>query len=71
MEAPPSDAADCVAAGDDFLARGQALVLQAHSVVAPQEVNALINPRHAQMAQVRTVGDQAFVFDPRLFAPGR
>lgn len=71
LDATPEAAAGCIAAGDDFLTRGSALVLQIPSVVVPQEHNSLLNPRHPDMARVRTVGDAPFTFDPRLFAMRR
>jgi RES domain-containing protein len=67
LDVAPAEPADCLAAGDAFLADGRALVLQVPSVVVPQERNALINPRHPDMARVRLTGNEAFVLDPRLF----
>ncbi len=66
LEQSPADADDCLAVGDDFLVRGAALALLVPSVVVPQERNALINVRHAGMASVRLIGNEAFRFDPRL-----
>ena len=51
------------------LSRIQALVLLVPSVVVPQERNALINVRHPGLAAVRLVGDDPFLFDPRLLNP--
>jgi RES domain-containing protein len=62
----PAEARACVVAGDDFLTRGAALVLRVHSVVIPQELNALINPRHPDIARVRLVDNEPFRFDQRL-----
>jgi RES domain-containing protein len=65
----PATDADCQALGDDFLNRGQALVLLVPSVVVRQERNALINVRHPAMVSVRTVSDEPFGFDRRLLNP--
>ncbi len=62
----PADAAACVAAGDDFLARGAALAMLVPSAVVPQERNALINVGHGDMRRVRLIGNEPFRFDPRL-----
>jgi RES domain-containing protein len=62
----PEDSAGCLALGEAFLNRGEALVLLAPSVVVPQERNALINARHPDMARVRLTGDEGFRLDPRL-----
>jgi len=62
----PVDPADCAAIGDDFLRRGEALVLRAPSVVVPQETNSLINPRHEAARDLRLARDEPFRFDPRL-----
>lgn len=56
--------------GDAFLEAGQALALRAPSLVVPQEINTLLNPRHPAFADVRLIGDEPFRFDPRLL-PGR
>jgi RES domain-containing protein len=64
----PAEKPACIAAGDQFLARGAALVLRVRSVVVPQERNALINPQHPDMARVRLAGEEPFRFDPRLWA---
>ena len=69
LDRTPADEVGCVAAGDDFLIRGGALVLLVPSVIVPQELNALINVRHAAMAGVRVVADQPFAFDRRLLGP--
>jgi RES domain-containing protein len=66
LDHTPENAADCLALGEAFLDRGEALVLMAPSVVVPQERNALINVRHPAMARVRVIRDEAFRLDPRL-----
>ncbi len=70
LDAVPTDAQACRAAGDGFLARGEALVMLVRSVIVPQERNALLNVRHVDMARVRLVGDEPFRFDPRLLGGG-
>ncbi|WP_293400555.1 RES domain-containing protein [Phenylobacterium sp.] len=55
------------AVGDDFLSRGEALVLRAPSAVVPQERNSLVNPRHPAAALLRLQANEPFKFDPRLF----
>ncbi|MBA4010961.1 MAG: RES domain-containing protein [Phenylobacterium sp.] len=58
---------DPLVIGDDFLARGAALALLVPSAVVPQEVNALINPRHPAAEGLRVETNAPFRFDPRLF----
>ena len=69
MPGVPADAAGCVAAGDDFLARNNALVLVVPSVIIPSERNAIINVRHREMPGVRLLSNEPFSFDPRLLDP--
>ncbi len=66
LAAAPSDPPACVAAGDDFLRRAEALVLRVPSVVVPQEMNALLNPRHPAAEGLQLISADAFAFDPRL-----
>lgn len=56
----------CRAAGDAFLDTGDALALLVRSVVVPQEWNALLNVRHADMKRVVARDDTPFRLDPRL-----
>jgi RES domain-containing protein len=56
----------CQAAGDDWLTRGSDLVLQAPSVLIPEEVNMMLNPRHPHMNEVAIISSRRFRFDPRL-----
>lgn len=56
----------CRQAGDAFLDAGHALGLRVRSVVVPQEVNLLLNVRHADMTRVRVIRTEPFRFDPRL-----
>ena len=62
----PEAAAECLAVGDEFLRRGEELALLVPSAIVPQEINALVNPRHPAAARVATVWDETFRFDPRL-----
>lgn len=58
--------ATCRAVGDDFVERGETLVLSIPSVIIPQERNLLINPQHAGMSRLQVVHEAPFQFDPRL-----
>lgn len=62
-------AAACVAAGDAWLAAGDALALRVPSAVVPEETNLLLDPRHPAMARVREVVVRPFAYDPRLLRP--
>jgi RES domain-containing protein len=63
--------AACRADGDDWLVRGTDLILQAPSVVVPEESNIMLNPNHPGMAEVSIVSTRRFRFDPRLAASQR
>lgn len=52
--------------GDQWLEACEALVLIAPSVVVPQELNAILNPAHPRMAEVRIASLSPFRFDRRL-----
>jgi RES domain-containing protein len=52
--------------GDQWLEHGEALVLIAPSAVVPQELNAMLNPAHPRMIDVRIMSSTRFRFDPRL-----
>ena len=62
----PTDSDACRQAGDAFLDAGRALGLRVRSIVVPQEVNLLLNVRHADMTRVRVIRTEPFRFDPRL-----
>lgn len=68
LDSVPPDDAGCVDAGDAFLKAGDTLVMLVRSVVVPQEWNALINVRHADIARVIFRKDEPFRLDPRLLA---
>jgi RES domain-containing protein len=67
LPATPTDPIECAALGDAFLARGAALTLLVPSIVVPMECNALVNPLHPAMRDVRIAADEPFGFDSRLF----
>ena len=52
--------------GDRWLEGGEALVLIAPSAIVPQERNAMLNPAHPRMSDVRIISLTPFRFDPRL-----
>jgi RES domain-containing protein len=59
----------CRAFGDEWVARGSALVLKAPSVLVPEELNVMINPAHSGMREVTIVSSRRFHFDPRFTRP--
>jgi RES domain-containing protein len=52
--------------GDAWLDRREALVLIAPSAVVPRELNAMLDPAHPRMAEVRIAAQEPFRFNPRL-----
>lgn len=56
------------AIGDAWLARGDHLLLQAPSVIVPEDSNIIINPAHPAMRDVRLISTRRFRFDTRLAA---
>jgi len=60
--------AACRAAGDQWIAEGQNLVLAAPSVIVPEEINVMLNPAHPRMRDVEIVSTRRFRFDARFFA---
>ncbi len=52
--------------GDDWLARGEILVLAVPSAVIPIEKNYLLNPAHANVKDIQIGEPQRFQFDMRL-----
>lgn len=57
--------------GDDWYARGETAVLWVPSVVSPVESNVLVNPTHADFAQIGVHQPIAARIDPRLTVPGK
>ncbi|MCC8409871.1 RES family NAD+ phosphorylase [Mucilaginibacter sp. UR6-1] len=52
--------------GDEFLKKGEHLILSVPSIIVPAEFNYLINPRHPDMEKARIVNVSPFRFDDRL-----
>jgi RES domain-containing protein len=61
---PPPELA---AIGDGFLREGREAILIVPSALAPAESNWLINPHHAEFAQIRQHPVEAFEYDARFF----
>jgi RES domain-containing protein len=57
--------------GDAWLESAETLVLMAPSLVVPKEWNAMVNPAHPRMVQVRIVASAPFRFDQRLATGSR
>jgi len=58
--------AACQATGNDWISRGDDLVLQVPSILVPEEHNLVLNPAHPAMSDVSIVSRRSFHFDPRL-----
>jgi RES domain-containing protein len=56
--------------GDAWLERGEALILLAPSLVSRRDRNAMLNPAHPRMKDVRILHVERFRFDPRLALSG-
>ena len=54
------------AIGDEWVHAGTSAVLRVPSVVVPIEFNYILNPKHADFAQVTIGTPMPFPFDPRL-----
>jgi RES domain-containing protein len=52
--------------GDNWVRERRSLALRVPSLVVRQEWNLLVNPEHPEMARVRVLRQEPFVFDPRL-----
>ncbi len=61
--------AACQAVGDDWISRGDDLVLEVPSILVPEEANFILNPAHPAMSEVSIFSTRAFHFDPRLAVP--
>ena len=53
--------------GDKFLKQNRSLVLQVPSAVIPGDFNYLINPAHKDIARIKIIKTEPFLFDERLF----
>ena len=53
--------------GDNFILKGQFLVMKVPSVVVPGDFNYLMNPQHKDFAKVKIISRTPFEFDQRLF----
>lgn len=53
--------------GDEFLNKGEKLILKVPSAVVAGEFNFLINPRHPKIKKVKILSIRPFEFDSRLF----
>lgn len=53
--------------GDDFIRKGNYLMLQVPSAVVQDDFIALINPLHPLFDQLKVVEQRPFLFDRRLF----
>ena len=62
----PDPIAESRTIGDDWLDRGDTLVLEAPSALVPEESNFILNPAHPRMREVKIASTRAFHFDPRL-----
>jgi RES domain-containing protein len=67
----PDSLAACQAVGDEWIGRGDNLVLEVPSILVPEEANFVLNPAHPAMGEVSIVSTRAFRFDPRLAFPQR
>ena len=53
-------------AGRAWLGRGERPVLAVPSVLLPEEINYILNPRHPAFPKLRAERERLFFFDPRL-----
>lgn len=53
--------------GEDFISKGEFLVLKVPSAVVQGDFNYLINPLHKDFDKVKIVDKEMFTFDQRLF----
>lgn len=56
----------CLAAGDEWIARGSSALLRVPSALVPEEENVLLNPRHPAAEGIHVDAVRPFSFDPRL-----
>ena len=53
--------------GEDFISKGDSLILKVPSAVVQGDYNYLINPSHKEFEKVRLISKEKFNFDERLF----
>lgn len=53
--------------GSEWAKSGRSAVLQAPSVIVPEDSNFLINPRHKDFKKIRIAGFQNYFLDSRLW----
>ena len=58
------------AIGDQWVVRGESLILRVPSAIIPTAANFLINPSHPEFAKVVIGRPERFAFDPRLLRRG-
>ena len=57
--------------GQQWIDKGEALLLQVPSAVYPDETNWLINPQHSDAKYIQIVSTKPFLFSDRLFKRGQ
>ncbi len=55
--------------GQAWLARASSALLLVPSVIAPEEFNALVNPRHPDASSIQARKTRKWLYDPRLHRP--
>ena len=58
----------CQQLGDAWLNSIKSAVLSVPSAIIPAEHNLLLNPQHPDFQQIKLLGSEDFVFDPRITA---
>lgn len=61
---PPAPSTQAI--GDSWAEAGHSLVLRVPSAVIPFEPNYLIRPTHPDIARLRVLAPEPYIFDPRL-----
>lgn len=54
-------------AGDECVRQGESALLVVPSAIIPEESNILINPAHADSAEIAATTLRRWIYDPRLF----
>ncbi len=52
--------------GDEWLASGESALLCLPSVIVPEDINVLINPKHPDTASLNAEVTRQLLYDPRL-----